>query len=108
MTYQGTRASNGVFQGPVMVLNTYKEISKLVPGTVMVVPDTDPDWMPAFEYLRDNGGAIVTEIGGRLCHAAIVSRELKIPCVVGIKNATLLLFGKTVEVDGSKGIVRVL
>ena len=108
MILQGMRASNGTFTGPTMVLAHHKQVERLQPGTVMVVPDTDPDWMPAFEYLRDNGGAIITEIGGRTCHAAVVSRELGIPCVVGLENACQLLVGKTVEVDGRTGIVKVL
>lgn len=108
MILQGTRASNGTFTGPVMVLTSHKEVKKLTPGVVMVVPDTDPDWMPAFEYLRDNGGAIITEIGGRLCHAAVVSRELGIPCVVGLDDACTVLRDKTVEVDGKTGVVKVI
>jgi pyruvate,water dikinase len=90
-----------------MVLDKYKDHSKLTPGVVMVVHDTDPNWMPAFEYLAIHGGAIITEIGGRLCHAAIVSRELKIPCVVGLVQACLLLYDKTVEVDGKLGTVTI-
>lgn len=106
---QGTRASNGVFVGPVMKLDSHEEVSKLSPGVVMVVSDTDPDWMPAFEFLAEHGGAIITEIGGRLCHAAVVSRELKIPCVVGVQNAkNVLANGQKVSVDGSKGTVEIL
>lgn len=108
MLIQGTRASNGVFKGPVMVLSQHDQVKRLTPGVVMVVPDTDPDWMPAFEFLATNGGAIVTEVGGRLCHAAVVSRELGIPCVVGIEDACRKLNGKTVEIDGKMGTVTIL
>ena len=105
---QGTRASNGTFKGPTMVLTSHDQVSKLTPGVVMVVPDTDPDWMPAFEYLAANGGAIITEVGGRLCHAAVVSREFGIPCVVGVTSACRVLHDKIVEVDGRAGIVKVV
>lgn len=105
MIHQGTRASNGVHRGPTMVLANHTQVKKLEANVVMVVPDTDPDWMPAFEFLRDNGGAIVTEVGGRLCHAAVVSRELGIPCVVGLDEACSKLLNKTVEVDGKMGTV---
>lgn len=108
MILQGTRASNGEHTGPVIVLKDPVQISDLVAGCVMVVADTDPDWMPAFEFLAQNGGAIVTEIGGRTCHAAVVSRELRIPCVVGLEGAISKLKGKTIKVDGKTGTVIVL
>jgi pyruvate,water dikinase len=64
---------------------------------------TTPDLMPAIE----KAVAIVTDEGGMLCHAAIVSRELGIPCIIGTRNATSILRdGDLVEVDAEKGIVR--
>jgi pyruvate,water dikinase len=66
---------------------------------------TDPRYVP----LMKKAGAIVTDAGGVLCHAAIVSRELKIPCVVGTKFATQVCKdGDVVEVDAERGIVTVV
>ena len=64
---------------------------------------------PDFIVLMQKSGAIVTDIGGLLCHAAIVSRELQKPCVIGTKFATQLLKDDMqVEVDADKGVVRII
>jgi len=66
---------------------------------------TRPDFMP----LVNKSAAIITDEGGLACHAAIISRELKIPCIVGTKTATRVLRnGDLVEVDANKGIVRLI
>jgi pyruvate,water dikinase len=63
---------------------------------------TDPNYVP----LMKKASAIITDAGGILCHAAIVSRELKIPCIIGTKNATFALKdGDRVEVDAEKGTI---
>ena len=77
-----------------------KDINKFKPGQVLVTDMTDPDWEPIMKI----ASAIVTDKGGRTCHAAIVSRELGIPCVVGTGNASAKISsGRAVTVDCSAG-----
>ena len=72
---------------------------------ILVSPMTVPDYLPAMKKAK----AIITDEGGITCHAAIVSRELGIPCIVGTKIATQVLKdGDRVEVDANKGIVKIL
>jgi pyruvate, water dikinase len=80
----GSSVGNKIGQGKARIINNVKDISKIKQGEVLVTPMTDPDWVPAMK----KASAIVTNRGGRSCHAAIVSRELGIPCIVGTKNAT--------------------
>ncbi len=97
---EGTPASPGFATGPVKVLKSAKEISKIRKGDILVAPMTSPDFVPAMKKAL----AIVTDEGGATSHAAIVSRELGIPCVVGTKIATkTLIEGMHVSVDGSEG-----
>jgi pyruvate,water dikinase len=98
----GTAASPGIGTGPVKILKNPKEISKVEKGDVLVAPMTSPDYVPAMK----KACAIVTDEGGGTSHAAIVSRELGIPCVVGSKEATKLLKdGQVVSVNGETGEV---
>lgn len=98
----GTAASPGIGTGHVKILKSPKEISKVKQGDVLVAPMTSPDYVPAMK----KASAIVTDQGGRTSHAAIVSRELGVPCVVGTKDATSKLKEDTVvTVDGAKGMV---
>ena len=98
----GSAASPGIGTGYVKVLKSAKEIGKVEKGDVLVAPMTSPDFVPAMKRAQ----AIVTDAGGATSHAAIVSRELGIPCVVGTKEATLILKdGMVVTVDGQKGQV---
>jgi phosphohistidine swiveling domain-containing protein len=102
---KGVSASPGTARGRVVVLNSAEEIHKVRKGDVLVAAATYPALVPAME----RACAIVTNEGGLLCHAAIVSRELGIPCVVGTKIATRALKdGDTVEVDAGKGVVKKL
>ncbi len=97
---EGDPASRGIASGPVKVIMSAKEIGKVFPGDVLVAPQTNPDYVPAMK----KAVAIVTDKGGRTSHAAIVSRELGIPAVVGSEKATKLLkTGNVVTVDGTKG-----
>ncbi len=99
---RGLGASPGFGTGPVKVLKGEKEISKVKEGDILVTPMTTPDMVPAMQ----RAAAIVTDEGGMTCHAAIVSRELGVPAVVGTKNATQVLKdGMVVTVDGEKGLV---
>lgn len=96
----GVSASPGVGTGPVKIVAGPKEISKVEPGDVLVAKMTSPDYVPAMK----KAVAIVTDEGGLTSHAAIVSRELGIPCVVGTKIATTKLGdGMIISVDGLLG-----
>jgi len=89
-------------QGGVNVIKSAQMISRFQKGQVLVTDMTDPDWEPVMKI----AGAIVTNRGGRTCHAAIVSRELGIPCVVGAGNATTRMqTGQEVTVDCSQGSI---
>lgn len=95
----------GKARGRVNVILNVDFINKMKKNNILVCPMTDPDYMPAISKAI----AIVTDEGGILCHAAIVSRELKIPCIIGTKIATKVLKdGQLVEVDANQGIVRII
>ena len=99
---QGLAASSGTASGRVRVLMTPDRAADLLSGEVLVAPLTNPDWVPAIR----RAAAVVTDSGGMTCHAAIVSRELGVPCVVGARTATTLLRdGEVVTVDGRRGTV---
>lgn len=98
----GSPASPGIGVGPVKVIHSPREIDKINKGDVLVAPQTNPDYVPAMK----KAAAIVTEKGGRTSHAAIVSRELGIPAVVGAENATKILKNEmVVSVNGESGEV---
>ena len=96
---QGLAASAGRASGVVRVLHSPDEGHELQNGEVLVAPMTSPDWVPTMR----RAAAVVTDGGGMTCHAAIVSRELGVPAVVGARNATTVLRdGELVTVDGAK------
>jgi pyruvate,water dikinase len=96
----GASASPGVGTGGVRILKSAKDIDKLVKGEVLVTEMTNPDFVPAMR----KASAIVTDRGGKTSHAAIVSRELGIPAVVGTLTATKRLkTGQVITVDGANG-----
>jgi pyruvate,water dikinase len=98
----GAAASPGITSGPVKLVSDASQIDKVKEGDVLVAEITTPDFVPAMK----RAVAIVTDRGGRTAHAAIVSRELGIPCVVGTDTATSTLTdGQIVTVDGSHGKV---
>lgn len=86
MTLTGSPGSMGTVRGRARRLTDPSQIPSLQQGDVLVVNETTPDWIEAFRLLQGNGG-MVTAQGGLLCHAAIVCREYKIPCVVGMGPA---------------------
>jgi pyruvate,water dikinase len=100
---KGLPASPGVYAGRAKVAMTADEAARLVKkGDILVAKMTNPDWVPYMRY----AGAIVTDEGGATCHAAIVSRELGIPCIVGTGNATKVLkTGEEYTVDANVGVV---
>ncbi|MEM2743634.1 MAG: phosphoenolpyruvate synthase [Nitrososphaerota archaeon] len=100
---KGLPASPGLYAGKAKVVLTTEDAAKLIQkGDILVTKMTNPDWVP---YMRV-AGAIVTDEGGMTCHAAIVSRELGIPCIVGTGNATkALITNKEYTVDAKSGIV---
>ena len=96
----GSPASPGIAFGPVKILTSPKEIEKIKVGDILVATQTNPDYVPAMK----KAAAIVTDKGGRTSHAAIVSRELGIPAVVGTEKATKILKNdQIITVNGQSG-----
>ena len=90
-------------KGKVRILLTPRNVNKMKKGEILVAPMTSPDFVVAMR----KAAAVITDEGGMTSHAAIVSRELGIPCIVGAKIATKSLKnGMLIEVDTDKGIVR--
>ncbi|WP_297069376.1 phosphoenolpyruvate synthase [Thermococcus sp.] len=99
---KGLGASPGVGAGKVVIILDVNDIDKVKEGDILVTTMTNPDMVPAMK----RASAIVTDEGGRTCHAAIVGRELGIPTVVGTKEATKKLKdGMLITVDGTRGVV---
>jgi pyruvate,water dikinase len=100
---RGLPASPGVHAGKAEVVMSPQEAErKIKKGDILVTRMTNPDWVP---YMK-RAGAVITDDGGVTCHAAIVSRELGIPCIVGAKNATKVLkTGREYTVDAKSGAV---
>ncbi len=101
----GTPGSSGNVKGKARVIRKVEELDELKEGEILVAPTTSPSWAPAFTKIA---GA-VTDVGGPMCHAAIVCREYGLPTVVGTGNATTVIkTGDFIELDGDEGIVRIL
>ncbi|HUB53631.1 MAG TPA: phosphoenolpyruvate synthase, partial [Mycobacterium sp.] len=99
---RGLSAAPGSAAGSIRVLMRPEDGTQLSDGEVLVAPMTNPDWLPTIR----RAAALVTETGGMTCHAAIVARELGVPCVVGARHATTELHdGTMVTVDGTRGQV---
>jgi len=100
----GIAVGNKIGHGKIRVIENVSKINEFKPGEVLVTRMTDPDWVPIMRM----ASAIVTDEGSRVCHAAIVSRELGIPAIVGADKATRVLkTGKMATVDCSSGTGRV-
>jgi pyruvate,water dikinase len=113
---RGLPASPGMAMGKVKIISTKNEIDKIEKGDVLVTKMTTPDFVPAMKkagryncacwHCSWKAVAIITNAGGATCHAAIVSRELGIPCIVGTQNATeVLTNGMEITIDARRGIV---
>lgn len=105
MEIKGQVGNKGKYTGLARIIMNTHDFLKMQSGDVLVSTMTTPDFL----VLMHKAGAIVTDIGGMLCHAAIVSREINKPCVIGTKFATQILKdGDLVEVDADKGIIKIL
>lgn len=94
-----------IIRGIVRIVRDRKELSKIKKGDIIVSPMTTPEYTAIFKKVK----AIITNEGGITCHAAVISREFKIPAVIGTKIATKVLKdGDLVEVDANKGVVKIL
>ena len=101
---EGEAVGTKIGQGEVNVIESAKDIGKFQKGQVLVTDMTDPDWEPIMKI----AGAIVTNRGGRTCHAAIISRELGIPCIIGTGDGTeKIKNGSKVTIDCSEGVGRI-
>ncbi len=101
---EGEAVGSKIGQGEANIIHDAKDISQFKKGQVLVTDMTDPDWEPIMKI----AGAIVTNRGGRTCHAAIISRELGIPCVIGTgKGTELIKNGSNVTIDDSEGVGRI-
>jgi pyruvate,water dikinase len=99
---RGLPASPGRGAGKAHIIPTSDRVNEFQLGEILVTQMTAPDWVPAMKKAK----AIVTDSGGMTCHAAIVSRELGIPCIVATRNATkILTSGMDVTVDAKSGVV---
>jgi len=100
---RGQSGFKGKVKGKVRVLMHIRKISEFRKGEILIIAMTNTSFLPAMKKAK----AIITDEGGLLCHAAIASRELNIPCIIGTKIATKVLKdGDLVEVDAHKGIVK--
>ncbi len=103
--FRGLTACTGKARGRVKIVKSVKEIDKVNKGDILVAVMTRPDYIPAMK----KSAAIVTDEGGVTCHAAIVARELGIPCIIGTKIATKVLKeGMLVEVNANHSWVRIV
>jgi pyruvate,water dikinase len=104
-TLRGLAGAPGVAEGRARVALSLDEAMDLEPGEILVCEMTLPAWTPALSI----AAAVVADTGGALSHSAIVARELGIPCVVGLGNASRVLrSGQWLRVDGSAGVVDIL
>jgi phosphoenolpyruvate synthase/pyruvate phosphate dikinase len=102
---KGITASTGKAKGKARIIMSHAENNKVQAGDIMITVATAIDFLPAMK----NAAAIITEVGGLTCHAAVVCREFGIPCIVSLKNATKeFKDGDLVEVNADKGTVTIL
>lgn len=101
----GMAAYKGFVRGVAKIVKNKNDFHKFKKGEILVAPNTRPEYVPIIKI----AGAIISEEGGITCHSAIVSRELKIPCIVGVQGIiSVLKDGDLVEVDANHGVVRII
>lgn len=101
-TMNGRGAAKGTIEGIARVL--VNPTDPIEDGEILVTRTTNVNWTPLFDRI----GGVITEIGGILCHAAVVAREMGIPAIVSAKGATESLDGKKIRMDGTTGQVEIL
>lgn len=102
---QGKVANAGMVKGKAKIIPSPKDFKKMKQGNILITHMTTPEFMPIIK----KAVAIVTDEGGITCHAAIISREMNIPCVIGTKNATKVFKDNDlIEVNANDGIVKIL
>lgn len=102
---KGRGASAGRVQGKVKIILNSSQFEKMKKGDILVTVMTNPFFVPLMEKAR----GIITDVGGLICHAAIIAREMGVPCIVGTEKATKLLKDNMeVEMDGKKGEIYVI
>jgi pyruvate,water dikinase len=102
---RGVAASRGVVEGIARVILTVDELDELETGEILVCPITAPSWAPVFSRIE----AAVSDVGGIMSHAAIVSREYGLPAVVGTGFGTKTIkTGQRLRVDGDNGVVEII
>ena len=103
--FSGSVAYKGIVKGKSKIITSVNDLNKVEVGDILVSQFTRPEYLSAMQ----RASAFITNDGGITCHAAIVARELKKPCIVGTKIATKVLKdGDMVEVDANKGIVKII
>lgn len=101
----GTVASHGYAKGKVVICRSITDLERVQTGDILVTSMTRPEFMPAMQ----RAAGFVTDEGGLTCHAAIISREMNKPCIIGTKNATeILRDGDEIEVDANNGIIKLI
>jgi len=104
-TIKGTTANKGKIKGIAKIILNREQLNKIQVSEILIAPMTTPFYLPAMK----KAAAFVTDEGGVTCHAAIISREMNKPCIIGTKHATSLIKdGDLLEVDANNGIVRIL
>ncbi|MFH0739956.1 MAG: PEP-utilizing enzyme [bacterium] len=104
-TLKGISIGSGKITGEVKLILSKKDFIKFKPNMILVTEDTDPDWTPLIIIAK----GVVTDLGGRLCHAAIIAREFGKIAIIGTEKATKILKnGDLVEIDADNGTVMVL
>jgi pyruvate,water dikinase len=102
---KGAPGSSGVVEGKARVIKSADELEQLKEGEILVATTTSPSWAPAFTKIA---GA-VTDVGGAMCHAAIVCREYGLPTVVGTGRGTSVIkTGDVIRIDGDEGTVTIV
>jgi phosphoenolpyruvate synthase/pyruvate phosphate dikinase/glycerol-3-phosphate acyltransferase PlsY len=105
LKFQGIGTSSGQIEGIIKIISSLRDHTKIDDQTIIVVPYTDAGWSP----LLARAGGLISEVGGRLSHGAIVAREYNIPAVMDLANATKLFKdGQRVKINGQTGIVEIL
>lgn len=101
----GTSVNGGIVKGKAKIIKTMKDLDKIHTGDILIADMTSPDYVTVFNKVA----AFVTDEGGLTCHAAIVSKEFNVPCIVGTQFATQILKDNTfIEVDANNGIITIL